>query len=202
MALNIKNKIKSFFGTKNNRDIVINIIFSFFVKGLAIILNIYLIPAYMKYFRNETALGVWFTVVSIINCVLMFDLGIGNGLRNKLPKAIEDKDKKKQRVLISSAYISIVAISAIFLVILLIVNNFLNWNHLLNVTTSVLSAKTLKISMSILIAGIVLRLVLNLNSSMFFSIQKSAVNNFIGFLSTLLIFIYVCFAKVGSVSAV
>lgn len=200
MALNIKNKIKSFFGTKNNRDIVINIIFSFFVKGLAIILNIYLIPAYMKYFRNETALGVWFTVVSIINCVLMFDLGIGNGLRNKLPKAIEDKDKKEQRVLISSAYISIVAISVIFLVILLIVNNFLNWNHLLNVATSVLSAKTLKISMSILIAGIVLRLVLNLNSSMFFSIQKSAVNNFIGFLSTLLIFIYVCFAKVGSVS--
>jgi O-antigen/teichoic acid export membrane protein len=55
--------------------------------------------------------------------------------------------------------------------------------------------------MGILILGIVLRLVLNLNSSIYFSIQKSSINNIIGFISTLLIFLYVTFAKVGTVSS-
>ncbi|MBR2997851.1 MAG: hypothetical protein IKF37_02105 [Bacilli bacterium] len=200
MVSSIKNKCKNILSKENNKDIIKNIIFSFMVKGLAIVLNFFTMPAYMKYFKNDTALGVWFTVVSIINWVLMFDLGIGNGLRNKLPKAIEDKDVEEQKTLLSSAYISIILISAIFLIVLLVINGFIDWNQLLNVKKSILSPETLKISMSILIIGIVLRLVLNLNSSIFFSIQKSAITNLIGFLSTLFIFLYVYFAKVGDVS--
>ena len=197
----IKNKFSSIMSKRNNRDIIVNIFFSFIVKGLAIVLTLFTMPAYMRYFNNDTVLGVWFTVISIINWVLMFDLGIGNGLRNKLPKAIEDNDKKEQNELLSSAYISIIAISAVFLIVLLILNCFIDWNQILNVKKNVLSPNVLKISMGILIAGIVLRLVLNVNASVFFSIQKSAINNFIGFLSTLFIFLYVYFAKVGDVSS-
>lgn len=201
MISGIKRKLKVILNNESNKNIIKNIIFSFFVKGLAIILTLFTIPAYMRYFNNDTALGVWFTVVSIINWVLMFDLGIGNGLRNKLPKAIEENDKEEQKKLLSSAYISIFFISLIFLVALLVINYFVNWNQLLNVGNSVLSSKNLKLSMGILIIGIVLRLVLNLNSSIFFSIQKSAINNLIGFLSTLFIFIYVSFASIGSVGS-
>lgn len=201
MINSTKGKLKIILSKENNKNIVKNIIFSFIVKGLAIILTLFTMPAYMRYFNNDTALGVWFTVVSIINWVLMFDLGIGNGLRNKLPKAIEENDKEEQKKLLSSAYISIFSISLIFLIVLLIINYFVNWNQLLNVGNSVLSSQTLKLSMAILIIGIVLRLVLNLNTSIFFSIQKSAINNLIGFVSTLLIFIYVSFASVGSASS-
>ena len=198
---NLKMRFKKILSKETNRDIFKNIIASFFVKGASIILALFTTPAYMRYFNNDTALGVWFTVVSIINWVLMFDLGIGNGLRNKLPKAIEDNNKKEQQELISSAYISIFLLSIVFLIILLIANNFINWNVVLNVDNKVLSLHILRVSMGILIVGIVLRLVLNLNSSIFFAIQKSSINNLIGLFSTLFIFIYVTFSNVGSISS-
>ena len=198
---NLKMRLKNIISKENNRDIFKNVIFSFFVKGLSIILALFTTPAYMRYFSNDTALGVWFAVVSIINWVLMFDLGIGNGLRNKLPKAMETKNKKLEKELISSSYISITVLSIIFLMILLIFNCFINWNAILNVETTVLSIKTLRLSIGILIIGIVFRLVLNLNASIFFAIQKSSINNFIGLCSTLFLFLYVYFSNVGDISS-
>lgn len=200
MTNEIKNKIINALKNKNNKSISKNVLASFIVKGLSIILVLFTTPAYMKYFNNDTALGGWFTVVSIINWVLMFDLGIGNGLRNKLPKAIEENDKNKQRELLSSAYISIFAIALVFLVILLIGNSFINWNNVLNIDKTVLSQDVLRKSMLIMIIGIVLRLVLNLNTSVFYVLQKSSINNIISFLSTLLLFLFVSFAKVDDIN--
>lgn len=200
MIAGTKKLMSAFFAKENNREIMKNVVVSFFVKGLAIILNLFLTPAYMRYFNNDTALGVWFTIVSIINCILMFDLGIGNGLRNKLPKAIEENNKKEQKVLISSAYISIIVVSGVFLLIMLLINHFINWNTVLNVESSVLSIEVLRTSMAIIIVGIIFRFVLNLNSSIFFSIQKAAINNTIAFLCTLFLFIFVTFARVGDIS--
>ena len=201
MCSSFKKRIKLIFQNENNKSISKNIFASFIVKGLSIILVLFTTPAYMRYFNNDTALGVWFTVVSIINWVLMFDLGIGNGLRNKLPKAIEDGDKNNQRELISSSYISIFVISIFFLILLSIINNFINWNVILNVNDKILDEQTLKISMLILIIGIVLRLVLNLNASVFYALQKSSLNNIIGFISTLMLFLFVSFSKVGDLSS-
>ena len=197
----LKMRLKNIFSRDNNKDIFRNIIASFLVKGLSIILALFTTPAYMRYFNDDVSLGVWFTLVSIINWVLMFDLGIGNGLRNKLPKAMEENDKKEQNELISSSYIAIIIISIFFLIILLIINYFTNWNLLLNVSKKVLSLHTLQISMTILLIGIVLRLVLNLNSSIFFALQKSSINNFIGLCSNLFLFLYVKFASIGTSSS-
>lgn len=182
----------------NNKDIFKNIFASFLIKGGSLILALLTTPAYMKYFKNDTILGVWFTILSVLNWVMMFDLGIGNGLRNKLPKELEENNKKNIKEYISSSYIAIFAFAIILAVIFIIVQNFINWNQIFNVNSNIISNKILGISMIIVTLGILLRLVLNLSTSIFYALQKSAINNFLTLMSTLLIFIYISIAKVGT----
>lgn len=58
-------------------------------------LALFTMPAYMRFFQDQAILGIWYTIISILNWVMYFDLGLGNGLRNILPKAFLENDKKK-----------------------------------------------------------------------------------------------------------
>ena len=61
----------------------LNIIISFFFKGASILLSFLLVPLTINYIKPD-AYGVWLTLSSLVGWVAMFDIGIGNGLKNKL----------------------------------------------------------------------------------------------------------------------
>lgn len=75
---------------KKNKNIILNVIAAFLVKGGSMIVSLFTLPAYIRYFNDQTVLGVWLTLLSVLNWVLSFDLGIGNGLRNHLTIAITE----------------------------------------------------------------------------------------------------------------
>ena len=103
-------------------------------------LNIYSITAYLHYFNgNQKIYGVWLTILSILNWAVNFDLGIGNGLRNRLAEAIASKNEGKVRTLISSAYILLSIVSIIVFLLISIISCFLNWNKILNVNESIVA---------------------------------------------------------------
>lgn len=179
---------------ENNKNIVKNICGSFAVKGLSMVLNLFTIPAYMRYFADDAVLGVWFTIVSVINWVLVFDLGIGNGLRNKLPFALANKDFKSAREYISSAYISIFILSAVLLIVFFMAEPLINWNEVLNIEASRIDRSVLSVSIKIVFAGIMCKFVLGIINSILYAVQKPAVNNLLVFLQNFIIFIYVAAA--------
>ncbi len=86
-------KIRSMSG--QNKSVLRNIFGAFFVKGFSLILSLFTMPAYIRYFQNQTILGVWYTIISVLNWVIYFDLGLGNGLRNLLPAALVEKIQKE-----------------------------------------------------------------------------------------------------------
>lgn len=195
MITKIKNSLKK------EKQIFTNIIGAFLIKGASMILALFTMPAYMRYFQDNTVLGVWFTILSFLNWVMMFDLGIGNGLRNKLPLALEKKDDKIAKEYITSSYFSISLIAIVLCAVFLLIQPLLDWNSILNVSSTVISKDVLQTSVTIVIIGILIRFAFNLSTSIFYALQKSVVNNFLAFLSSFLILMYVVLAPVGTVES-
>lgn len=192
MFIKLKNKLNSM--GENNRIVISNIIGSFIVKGGALIVSMCTMPAYINFFNNEMVLGIWYTLLSIINWILYFDLGIGNGLRNHLARVLSIKEAKKSdeaRRYISSAYFSVGAISILLMIILAFLALIVDWNMLLNITSSQVSANALKVSVLIVFFGIILQLFLKNITSVLYAIQKSSVNNLLSLLTSIITLFFV-----------
>ena len=64
-----------------------NIVASFVIKGLNIAIGLILVPLTINYL-NPTKYGIWITLSSVIGWFSFFDIGLGNGLRNRFAEAI------------------------------------------------------------------------------------------------------------------
>ena len=82
---------------QNNKRLLRSIASIVLIKGAAVLVALLTIPAYMAYFSDNTVLGIWYSMLSILNLVVSFDLGLGNGLRNKLAYALEEGDEEGVR---------------------------------------------------------------------------------------------------------
>ena len=194
-----KDSLKA--AVKNNKNILVNILGAFLVKGGSMLLTLFLLPAYIKFFGNDNILGIWYTILSIINWVLIFDLGIGNGLRNKLPKALADKNDKEAKTLVSSTYFSSAAVVVLIGIIGTLVIQLLNWNQILNIDEVELSSATLRYAIQIVFIGVLIQFVLKLVTSILYAIQRSGLVNFLTFLSNVIIFIVIKLLPPGDTEA-
>lgn len=124
------DKIKNltFFSSGHERSLKAkkNILAMFLIKGISIIINLSLIPLTIHYV-NPTRYGIWLTLSSIISWFSFFDIGFGNGLRNKFTEAKAKGKIKLARTYISTTYgiLSIIFIS--LWILFFIANFFINW---------------------------------------------------------------------------
>lgn len=180
----IKSKITSI--SQDDKTMYKSIIISLLIRGGALVLSLFTLPAYMRFFDDNTALGLWFTIVSVLNWFLNFDLGVGNGLRNKLVPCIVNNDKEKAKRYISSAYIIISIISVGIGIISFIVFEYLDWNKILNVENDIISNAVLMKTVKIVFIGVLLQFVLRLINSILYALQKSHIPAFLTLISTML----------------
>ena len=71
----------------------------------------------------------------------MFDMGLGHGLRNRLSQSIANSNLILSREYISTAYLIISLISVFIIILFLALNNYLDWNLILN--TEILNSSKL-----------------------------------------------------------
>ena len=116
-----------------NRNIIQkkNILFGITFKGISIFLNFLVVPIVIL-FLGKIEYGVWITIFSIVNWIFTFDLGIGQGLRNKLTEALSVNDNLKASQIISTSYIFISIFSLVILLIGIGFIYFVNFQDLLN----------------------------------------------------------------------
>lgn len=176
--MKLKQKVKNL--SENNRIILKNTTGAFVVKGVSLLLSLFTTPAYIRYFNDNVILGVWYTLISVLTWFLNFDLGIGNGIRNNLVKAFAKNDRKEAKEIISSGVFSIglVSLGLIVVGVVLLFSIDLNW--LFNVSTNEMSYKALFLSVVCVFMAMMIRFCLTTVSSIFYALQKSAVNNFLG----------------------
>lgn len=109
----------------------INVLGSLFMRGISIIISLVLVPLTINYI-NPTQYGIWLTLTSIISWFGFFDMGFGNGLRNKLTETIVKKEYERSRGYISTAYAVFFAVFFSIWLIFVILNHFLDWARILN----------------------------------------------------------------------
>ena len=128
-------KLKSFFTQGHERTLKAkkNVAISFLLKGVSILIGFILIPMTINYV-NPTQYGIWLTLSSVISWFSFFDVGLGNGLRNKLAQANALKDYTQARIYISTTYAILAIISSSVFVIFYCLNHFINWSWILNTT--------------------------------------------------------------------
>lgn len=80
--------------------------------------------------------GVLLTLTSIVGWVGYMDVGLGNGLRNKLPEFLAKGDFHSAKKIVSSCYVTLAIYVALIIVTFLIVSPFVDWLGVLNSPTS------------------------------------------------------------------
>jgi O-antigen/teichoic acid export membrane protein len=108
-----------------------NIAASFLIKGSSVGISLLLVPMTI-HLVSPANYGIWLTLSSVIAWINFFDIGFGNGLKNKLAEAFALKNYELAKIYVSTTYAVFSIIIGIFIVLFLIVNPFLNWKSILN----------------------------------------------------------------------
>ncbi len=185
----IRTSITKFF-SGNSRSIKIKkqVIYSFSIKGLSILLGLLYVPLLLDYLDSERY-GIWLTLSSIIVWFNFFDAGLGNGLRNKFTEALAKSEFELGTEYVSTSYVLLSFIFIPLLIIFHIVNPLMDWNQILN--TETINQEELSKLVSIVFTFFILRFLLKLIGVILIADQRPAVNNAFGPLSNLIAFIVI-----------
>lgn len=179
MTLAIASKIRAFFSTGHKRTQVAkkNITVAFITRGISLAASFVIVPLTLRYV-GKVEYGIWMIISSIIQWFGFFDIGLSNGLRNKLAEAVALNDHKKARIYISSAFALIALISAGMFITFSAINALLNWNIILN--TNIISNKDLALIMMMVVFFFCIEFILRILSSILEAFQRYSLNNIIG----------------------
>ena len=176
---------------QNNKIILKNSVGAFAINGASLLVSLASAPALIHYFNNNEVLGIWFTMLSVLVWFLNFDLGIGNGIRNQLTKDLTLKDEISAKTTISSGFFSIGIVSIVLIIVGVVLISLIDLNWLFNVSNKLLSAHTLHIATIAIFVAVMIRFTLTFVSSIFYSMQKSAINSFLSLFVQVLQFVFV-----------
>lgn len=180
------NKVASLYNAvfkeQNRTSVVIRqALYSFLLKGVSVIISFIYVPLLLNYLDTEKY-GIWLTLVTVTNWVTLFDIGLGNGLRNKLTEALADKDLKLGRTYISTTYALLGLITVALLLAFNAVNQFIPWNSFLN--SKLIAPQELLFVTSIAFSGTILRFFFQLIGVIFLAHQQSSMNDLINTVSS------------------
>ena len=174
----------------DDKELYKNISINIFLKPVSMLLSYLYIPLSLSYLGDERY-GVWATISSFVTWFSVCDIGIGNGMRNKLAESYAVGDKKKSREIVSTSYGTISLISLIVLAIYTLINIVFDIPGLLNINVA---GDNVKFAMWITVFFVCLNFVLTLSNTITYSIQKPAISSFTAVLTNTLniIFVLVC----------
>lgn len=175
---------------KDNKNLTLNVLASLLIRGGGIVVAFFTVPYYLRYFDNNSVLGIWFTILSVLSWILTFDLGIGNGLRNHLTREVSHNNVVACRRLISSAYVALGALVIALCAIYGVASNFVDWNNIFNIDVEVLDPRSLAMSVDISVYGVLLSFLLRIAFSILYAIQQAAIPNLINLVSHLITLLY------------
>lgn len=184
--------VNRFTSPDNQRSklVKINILLGIGIKGMSILASLLLVPLTISYINSELY-GIWLTLSSVIHWIGFFDIGFGNGLRNKLSESIALGKFKKGRIYVSTTYMVMTCIFMTVGLFSLFGAKYVNWSSLLNVSQQF---NDMLVSVArILLVAFSLQMILKLIQNVLQAYQLNALASLLDALSNIfaLVFIYI-----------
>lgn len=169
----------AFSGNQRTAKIKKNIFASVLLKGVDIFIYLLLVPLTLGYL-NAYEYGIWLTLNSILLWINSFDIGLGNGMRNKLAIAVAKNNLKLGRIYVSTTFYTLLIIMLCLFGIVYACSSFINWYSVLNVDGSTVSHLEDVVLFSF--ACFCLNFVFRFVGNVYLALQLPAVTNFLNVL--------------------
>lgn len=179
------------FSSKRSKRAVQNVVASLIFKGTSILISLLLVPLTLSYL-NAYEYGIWLTLSSVMTWIYVLDIGLGNGLRNKLSEALALKDLNLAKTYVSTAFFALLFIIAGVYILFMVIQHWLDWSSILNVDPA--KVANLNGIVNIVFAFFCCNFVLKIVGNIYMAYQQSAINDLLSLLGNLLsiILIYLC----------
>jgi O-antigen/teichoic acid export membrane protein len=131
-------------------------------------LSYILVPISLSYL-DAAQYGVWLTILSVMSWLVFMDIGLGNGLRNKLAEALSHGEADLGKTMVSTGYAAIALISAALMLLMLVSAPWIQWSSVFN--TTMLSDSEFKTIVRLVGSLFLFNFVLSLGQSVFYACQ-------------------------------
>jgi O-antigen/teichoic acid export membrane protein len=167
------SRVRAFLATSSlkNKIVFRNVFFSFFIKGINIVVSFLTIPLVLS-FLSTTQYGIWLTLTAVLTWFSVFDLGLGNGLRNHLTRSLSKDAIVESRIYVSTTYAALLGIFGTLAVLFLFIHSYVNWNSVFNAPSY--NREDLSSAVFYAISFLFLQFVLRLINTILLAYQRSA----------------------------
>jgi len=176
MELKISTLTDYFKGQSRGAKAKREMLYSLFIDGLSVLIGLFYVPLLLNFLTQEKY-GIWLTLTSILGWFSFFDIGLGNGLRNKLTEAFAKGNLKLGKKLVSTTYALLICIFSVVLLIFHLSNFFLEWDSILN--TKTIGNMELYILTSIVFTFFILRFIVQIISVVYLADQRPSISKLI-----------------------
>lgn len=167
-----------------------NVLLSLTFRLVSIVSGLMLVPLCLSYL-DLASYGIWVTLSSVMGWVTFFDIGLGNGLRNRLAEALARKDTTLARTYVSTGYAILAAIAAALVFFYAILSPMLPWASILKAPQQ--SADDLSLLAFVVFAFVSIRFVVGLIGMVLTADQKPALNSGLDAVASVLSLVFVFF---------
>lgn len=150
-----------------------NIVWLALLKGVDIAVYLLLVPLLLGYL-NAYEYGIWLTLSSILAWIDSMDIGLGNGMRNKLAESIAKDEIESAHAYVSTTFIALAMIMGCIVIAGTIIYPFIDWYSLIGASRSTVPNldKIVYIAFSIFCLNMIFKCVGNV----FMAMQLPAIN--------------------------
>lgn len=166
----IKKNINSLFeqGSGRTGKVNFNIVVSFLLRAVSIIVSFLTISFSLK-LLDTNKYGIWLAISSTVSWISILDIGLANGLRNKVAEYLAIGNHKEAKIAVSSTYAILLMIVVPVLLLFAIFLKFANWNSIFNTR---LDERELLYTVATVFVGLLLQFFLKPISSILQGDQK------------------------------
>ena len=153
-----------------------NIVLSVGLKSINVVVQLVTIPLLLGYL-GPIRFGIWITIWAAANWINFFDVGLGNGLRNKLAEALAVNDGHVAKMYVSTTYAVVTVITLASYLIFAGISKTLSWQNIFNAPPSL--ASEINVAIFLVFTSTSINFIVKLISNILYANQMPFVNDLI-----------------------